>query len=126
MKAIGAAKKKNDRLDARKIADLVRCNLLPSCYVPPAEMRELRRLLRYRNRVVDHAVQTKNKMSGLLMEVGAEYSKQRLHGKRYFTELMGELEEVPESVKDMLRFSRNTLEMFEATQFWIDCRKNPC
>src|ERR1019366_3638970 len=32
MKAIGAAKKKNDKLDARKIADLVRCNLLPVCY----------------------------------------------------------------------------------------------
>ncbi len=31
MKAIGASKKKSDRLDARKIADLVRCNLLPSC-----------------------------------------------------------------------------------------------
>jgi uncharacterized protein (DUF736 family) len=26
----------------------------------------------------------KNKMSGLLMEVGAEYNKQRLHGKEYF------------------------------------------
>jgi transposase len=116
MKAIGAAKKKNDKLDARKIADLVRCNLLPGCYVAPVEMRDLRRLLRYRNTVVGHAVQTKNKMSGLLMEVGAEYSKQRLHGKKYFTELMGELEEVPDSVKDMLRLSRSALEMFEATQ----------
>ena len=116
MKAIGAAKKKNDRLDARKIADLVRCNLLPSCYVAPVEIRELRRLLRYRNTVVAQAVRTKNKMSGLLMEVGAEYSKARLHGKKYFTELMGELEEVPESVKDMLRLSRSALEMFETTQ----------
>jgi transposase len=100
MKAIAAAKKKNDRLDARKIADLVRCNLL----------------LRYRNTVVAHAVRTKNKMSGLLMEVGAEYSKQRLHGKKYFSELMGQLEEVPESVKDMLKLSRSALEMFETTQ----------
>jgi transposase len=116
MKAIAAAKKKSDKLDARKIADLVRCNLLPGCYVPPVEMRELRRLLRYRNTVVGHAVQTKNKMSGLLMEVGAEYNKQRLHGKQYFTELLGELEEVPASVKDMLRLSRSALEMFEATQ----------
>jgi transposase len=96
MKAIAAAKKKNDRLDARKIADLARCNLLPVCYVASVEMRELRRLLRYRNTVVAHAVRTKNKMSGLLMEVGAEYSKQRLHGKKYFSELMGQLEEVPE------------------------------
>jgi transposase len=116
MKAIGAAKKKSDQLDARKIADLVRCNLLPACYVASVEMRELRRLLRYRNTVVAHAVQTKNKMSGLLMEVGAEYSKQQLHGKKYFTELMGQLEEVPESVKDMLRLSRSALEMFETTQ----------
>src|SRR6202046_2468329 len=116
MKAIAAAKKKNDQLDARKIADLVRCNLLPVCYVASAEMRELRRLLRYRNTVVAHAVRTKNKMSGLLMEVGAEYNKQRLHGKKYFTELMGQLEEVPESVKDMLKLSRSALEMFETTQ----------
>jgi transposase len=116
MKAIGAAKKKSDRLDARKIADLVRCNLLPVCYVAPVQMRELRRLLRYRNTVVAQAVRMKNKMSGLLMEVGAEYNKQQLHGKKYFTELMGRLDEVPESVKEMLRLSRSALEMFETTQ----------
>ena len=106
----------NARPPARKIADLVRCNLLPACYVASVEMRELRRLLRYRNTVVGHAVQMKNRMSGLLMEVGAEYSKQQLHGKKYFTELLGRLEEVPESVKEMLRLSRSALEMFETTQ----------
>lgn len=116
MKAIAAAKKKNDQLDARKIADLARCNLLPVCYVASAEMRELRRRLRYRNTVVGHAVRTKNKMSGLLMEAGVEYNKRQLHGKKYFTELMGRLEEVPESVKDMLKLSRSALEMFETTQ----------
>ena len=106
MKAIGASKKKNDKLDARKIADLVRCNLLPACYVAPVEIRELRRMLRYRNLVVAQAVRMKNKMSGLLMEVGAEYNKQRLHGKKYFTELLETVAEVPESVKDLLRLSR--------------------
>src|SRR5580700_9385494 len=116
MKAISAAKKKNDQLDARKIADLVRCNLLPVCYVASAEMRELRRLLRYRNTVVAHAVRMKNKMSGLLMEVGAEYSKRRLHGKKYFLELLDTIEAVPESVKDLLRLSRGALEMFQTTQ----------
>jgi len=58
----------------------------------------------------------KNQMSGLLMEVGAEYNKKQLHGERYFTELLGRLEEVPESVKELLRVSRSGLEMFEATQ----------
>src|ERR1700678_38384 len=85
----GAAKKKSDKLDARTIADLVRCHLLPACYVAPPEMRDLRRLLRYRNLVVGQA-----EMSGMLMEVGAEYSKRRLHGKQYFSELMDRLEEV--------------------------------
>src|ERR1700724_2999266 len=33
MKAIGAAKKKNAQLAGGKLADLVRCNLLPVCYV---------------------------------------------------------------------------------------------
>ena len=55
MKAIGASKKKNDKIDART-ADLVRCNLLPVCYVAPGEMRERRRLLRYRNVVAAQAV----------------------------------------------------------------------
>lgn len=116
MKAIGASKKKNDRLDARKIADLVRCNLLPGCWVAPSEIRELRRMLRYRNLVVEQAVQMKNKMSGWLMETGAEYNQQRLHGEKYFAELLGKLEEVPESVKQLLRLSRGAMESFQATQ----------
>src|SRR5215469_6317130 len=106
MKPIAASKTKNDRIDARKTADLVRCNLLPICYVAPREIRELRRMLRYRNLVVAQATRMKNKMSGLLMEVGAEYNKQRLHGKEYFHELLDTIEEVPESVKDLLRLSR--------------------
>ena len=116
MKAIGASKKKNDKLDARKIADLVRCNLLPVCYVAEPEIRELRRVLRYRNLVVAHSVRMKNKMSGLLMEVGAEYNKQRLHGEKYFTQLLDTVEEVPQSVTDLLRLSRGAMEMFETTQ----------
>src|SRR5512136_1766554 len=75
LKAITASKKKNDRADAEKICDLLRVNLLPQCYMAPADMRELRRVLRYRNFIVRMATTVKNKMSGLLMEVGAEYSK---------------------------------------------------
>ena len=35
LRAIAAAKKKNDQVDARMIADLLRCNLLPLCYMAP-------------------------------------------------------------------------------------------
>jgi transposase len=116
MKAISAGKKKSDTIDARTIADLVRCNLLPACYVAPPRIRELRRLLRYRSLVVSEAVRMKNKMSGLLMETGALYVKEKLHRKKYFASLLEELEEVPESVIDLLRLSRGALEMFETTQ----------
>jgi transposase len=55
MKAISAGKTKSDTIDARIIADLLRCDLLPACYVLPPEMRDLRRLLRYRNLVVQQS-----------------------------------------------------------------------
>ena len=46
LRAITAAKKKNDRIDARTLADLLRCNLFPECYMASKEIRELRRILR--------------------------------------------------------------------------------
>jgi transposase len=116
MKAITAGKKKSDRIDARTIADLLRCNLLPLCYVLPPELRDLRRLLRYRNLMVRESVRMQNKMAGLLMESGAPFDKQKLHGKKYFAQLVKSLQEVPESVKDLLRMSRGAMEMFESTQ----------
>jgi transposase len=116
MKAISAGKKKSDQIDGRKIADMVRCNLLPRCYVAPPEIRDLRRLLRYRNLVVRESVRMQNKIAGLLMETGSPFNKQRLHGKQYFADLVKQLEEVPESVKDLLRLSRGAMEMFETTQ----------
>jgi transposase len=116
MKAITAGKNKSDRIDARMIADLLRCNLLPASYVLPPQLRDLRRLLRYRNLVVQQSVRMQNKMAGLLMESGTAFDKQRLHQKGYFVELMKSLQEVPESVKDLLRMSRSSMELFQASQ----------
>ena len=116
LKAITAAKKKNDPFDAKRLADLLRVDLLPECHMLPSDIRELRRILRYRNLIVRTAVKMQNKMSGLLMEVGATYSKKRLHGKKYFNELLERVEDVPSSVKELLKLSRSSYEMFEAVQ----------
>jgi transposase len=116
LKAITAAKKKNDRADAEKLADLLRVNLLPECTMMSEKLRELRRILRYRNMIVRIASKMKNKISGLLMEVGAVYDKRRLHGKKYFGQLLERVEDVPESVKDLLKLSRSNMELFEAVQ----------
>lgn len=116
LKAITAAKKKNDRADAEMIADLLRVNLLPECHMLSEEIRELRRILRYRNHVVRTAVKMQNKISGMLMEVGASYSKRRLHGKKYFHGLLERVEEIPPSVKELLQLSRASFEMFRGVQ----------
>jgi transposase len=116
LKAIAASKKKNDRIDGRKISDLMRCDLLPECYMAPSWIRDLRRVLRYRNLVVREATRMKNRIAGLLMETGTPYNKRRLHGKGYFNELLGTLQETPTSVVELLKLSRGQLEMFETVQ----------
>lgn len=116
LKAITASKKKNDKVDARKIADLLRCNLLPECYMAPSPVRAMRRVLRYRNLVVRQATRMKNRIAGLLMETGTPYNKQRLHGKAYFIELLGSLQEMPDAVVELLQLSRGQLELFNSIQ----------
>jgi len=49
MKAIHGGKAKNDRIDSRKIAALMRGGTFPMAYVYPAKMRATRDLLRRRN-----------------------------------------------------------------------------
>jgi len=116
LKAIAASKKKNDKVDARKIADLLRCDLLPECYMAPSPVRAMRRVLRYRNLVVRQATRMKNRIAGLLMETGTPYNKQRLHGKAYFQELLGTLRQMPDSVRELLKLSRGQVELFESIQ----------
>ncbi len=48
MKAIHGGKAKNDRIDAHKIAALLRGGMIPMAYVYPSEMRSTRDLLRRR------------------------------------------------------------------------------
>src|ERR1700719_3444432 len=106
VRAIALAKKKNDRIDAGKIADCLRCNFLPECYMASTAIRERRRTLRYRNLLVRQMVQMKNKISGLLMEAGVNYNKQRLHKAGYFRELLATNPDIDEGLCSLLRLCR--------------------
>jgi transposase len=99
LRAIAAAKKKNDRIDDGKIADCLRCDFLPECHMAPTEIRDRRRTLRYRHLLVRQMVQMKNRISGLLMETGVCYNKQRLHKVHYFRELLSTNEDVVSSLE---------------------------
>src|ERR1700685_1072576 len=110
LRAIAAAKRKNDRIDAGKIADCLRCDFLPECHMASTEIRNRRRILRYRGLVLRQAVQMKNRVSGLLMETGVSYNKLRLHRMGYFAELMATNEEVGESIRPLLRLCRDHID----------------
>jgi transposase len=116
LKAIACSKKKSDRLDASKICDLLRCDLLPRCYLAPPPIRELRRVLRYRHLLVREAVRLKNKISGLLLEVGEPYDAEKLHRRSYFYPYLESLRDTPASVLALLRITRGGLEMFDRLQ----------
>ena len=110
MKAICAGKNKSDKLDARTIADLLRANLFPDCYVIDPELGALRRQMRFRRLMVHQEVMFRNKTAGLLMECGVEYEGRRLHGKRYFAELLQHLGEMEGQLRPLLEFNRRQID----------------
>lgn len=78
----------------------------PSANMTSTEIRDRRRTLRYRHLVVRQVVQMKNRISGLLMESGVSYDKQRLHKMGYFTELFSTNEEISDSIRPLLQRGR--------------------
>jgi transposase len=117
LRAIAAAKKKNDRIDAGKIADCLRCDFLPECHMVSREIRDRRRTLRYRQLLVRQKVQMKNRIAGLLMETGVEHNKQRLHKVGYFRELLSRNKDVQPSIRPLLKLSRETIERCQRTEY---------
>jgi transposase len=59
---------KHDYGDARMLSDLERVGYLPKVWLAPQEIRELRRLVRYRQQVVNEARNTKLRIRALLRE----------------------------------------------------------
>ena len=117
LRAIAASKKKNDRIDAGKIADCLRCDFLPECHMVSTQIRDRRRTLRYRHLLVRQMVQMKNRVSGLLLETGVTHNKQRLHKVKYFRELLATNPEVEESIRPLLKLSRKSIERLQKTDY---------
>ena len=61
-------------------------------------------------------VQMKNRVSGLLMETGVSYNKQRLHKVGYFRELLAANREIPESIRPLLKLGRETIVRCQRTE----------
>jgi transposase len=70
-KAIAAARLKNDRVDARTLAHLLRTDLLPEGWIAPPAVRELRTLVRQRMHLVRRRTSAKVRVQAILADHGA-------------------------------------------------------
>ena len=66
LRLISQCKRKHDRIDAEKLAVLLRVDLLPQVHVPKVQVRHWRKMIEFRRRAVDARTRTKNSLRSLL------------------------------------------------------------
>jgi transposase len=81
-KAIAAARLKNDRVDAERLALLLRGELLPTVWIPPAALREAREFVRHRIQLVWLRSVVRNRLQAML----ARRNLQPTSGKSWLTQ----------------------------------------
>lgn len=86
-------KRKNDKIDARKISRELSKGMLEAIYVPITEMEHVRTLVRQRSRLVRDQTRCKNRIWHLLMFSGLklEADKPKQHWSRRFIETLQQL-----------------------------------
>ena len=80
VKAFSHRRVKNDELDARDLADLLRMGRLPEAWIAPAEIRELREITRYRCKLVQLRTSCKDQVHGVLAKLGIEVTCSDIFG----------------------------------------------
>ena len=82
VKAIASAKIKNDKVDSEILAKLLKADLIPTSYVPPKEIRELRSLVRHRKMLVKHRTKIKNNIHTILRKANIKHPFNDLFTKK--------------------------------------------
>ena len=90
-KAIASARLKNDKVDARTLAHLLRADLLPEAWIAPKEVRDLRALLRHRAALVRIGTSAKLRTHAVLADQGLHCPEKMLWSRAGRTWL----EEIP-------------------------------
>jgi transposase len=73
-RAIASAKIKTDKLDAVKLANLLRGGYIAECYVPDRKIMDLRELVRHRAALVRMRTKLKNKIHSIVLMKGIQIS----------------------------------------------------
>lgn len=80
-KAIAAARIKNDKVDSKILAELLRTNFLPMVYIQPQPIRDLKELVRQRFQYVGMRTKVKNKIHSVLFKTNTSHQFSSLFGK---------------------------------------------
>ena len=86
---IADAAVKTDRVDAKRLALMLRADLLAESYVPPDEIRELRDLVRTRKSLVEERTAEKNRVRAVLTRTNNTYDSELFGptGREFLAEL---------------------------------------
>ena len=82
MKIISDTDIKTDPIDARKIANILRVDMIPQCYVAPPVLRDARELLRYRISMVQARTALINYTHGLLDKYDVKLHISNMYSKK--------------------------------------------
>lgn len=82
VKAIASAKLKNDRVDSRTLAHLLRCDLLPESWKADRETQALRQQVRLQTTLVRQRTRLKNQVHAVLHQQGLRSPVSDLFGRR--------------------------------------------
>jgi len=70
LRCIFQSKRKNDRIDAQRLAKLLYLDEVPQVHVPRKEMRQWRQMIECRRRIIEKRTRTKNGIRSLLRSYG--------------------------------------------------------
>jgi transposase len=79
---IAEARVKTDKVDARILAQLLRADMLPLCFVPTRRQRDRRQFIRHRVHLVKMRTEVKNRVHALLDKHGLRCPYPTLFGKK--------------------------------------------
>ena len=94
---------KTDKLDAQGLAILLRNGTLPEVWIPPAELRDRRELLRLRMFLSAMRTQVKNRIHGTLGRYNIQIPVSDLFGLQGRQQLEKRISEMPEETQESVR-----------------------
>jgi len=104
---------KTDKLDARGLGILLRNGTLPEVWIPPAELRDQRELLRLRIFLVRLRTRVKNRIHGTLSRHNVQVPGADLFGVAARAELGTRLPELPVHSREAIEQELATLDFLE-------------